>query len=411
MSKRVLLLSAYHGESHKRWCDGLMAQFSHWQWTLESLPARHFSWRTRGNSLTWGMGDHSSLRQPYDLLIVTSMVDLTALRGFRPELANLPTLVYFHENQFAYPKNAHLKGTVEIQLTSIYTALVADKLIFNSQFNIETFLTGAQKLLKKLPDGVPGGLVERIRKKSCVIPVPVDDVLIDEELIKEESIKEESTAQSSRTVHVLWNHRWEWDKGPQRLLAIIEMLASQKLLGRRFKFHIAGQKFRTVPEEFPLIHKILAEHNALETWGYVEDYQDYQRIMEQCDVVLSTASHDFQGLSMIEAAQRGCIPLAPNDLAYPEWFGDAYLYDIKSKNESRIANNVIDALVSWYPLNSDQSNPIDSNTSPSNTDQSACMNNNQRRKTPVDCSALTWSYLKSKYQHVFDQLINTETPQ
>ena len=46
----------------------------------------------------------------------------------------------------------------------------------------------------------------------------------------------------------------------------------------------------------------------------------------RCDVVVSTALHDFQGLAVLEAVAAGCIPLLPNRLCYGEWFTDSYLY-------------------------------------------------------------------------------------
>ena len=53
-------------------------------------------------------------------------------------------------------------------------------------------------------------------------------------------------------------------------------------------------------------------------------------------MVLSTASHEFQGLSVLEAVARGCIPVLPARQVYPELFGDGYLYrdcgaDIKAE--------------------------------------------------------------------------------
>ncbi len=383
---RILLLSAYHGDSHKRWCEGLIEQFSDWQWTMEFLPARHFSWRTRGNSLTWGVGDFSNLSNHYDLVVATSMVDLTALRGFRPNLATVPSLVYFHENQFAYPDNHRLQGKVEIQLTSIYTALVADQLVFNSKFNRESFINGAAKLLKKLPDGVPAGLADLIRQKSGVIPVPVNDVGFDCPSVD----KTKALPALEQPVNVLWNHRWEWDKGPERLLGIVQVLAEKKLLGRCFKFHIAGQQFRVIPDEFTQIRDILSNHNALGAWGYIKSYQDYQRVMSQCDLVLSTASHDFQGLSMIEAAQHGCIPIAPNDLAYPEWFDQKHLYAIDGKSERKIAQRAVDVLLSWCRLNNDLC---------------GCIIDPPLAAVKFDVSPLTWSELKPKYQTAFAQLL------
>ena len=98
---KILLLSAYDAASHQRWRQELEEFFPEHQWTQLSLPPRYFSWRVRGNSVSWAFSQRTLLTQAYDLVIVTSMVDLSSLRGFVPELARIPTLVYFHENQFA----------------------------------------------------------------------------------------------------------------------------------------------------------------------------------------------------------------------------------------------------------------------------------------------------------------------
>ena len=97
---RILLLSAYDAQSHKYWRQGLVAQFPEHDWTQLVLPGRYFSWRIRGNSMQWALGERATLDQPYDLVIATSMVDLASLKGFVPNLATIPSMLYFNENQF-----------------------------------------------------------------------------------------------------------------------------------------------------------------------------------------------------------------------------------------------------------------------------------------------------------------------
>ncbi len=322
--KNVLLLSAYHAPSHARWCRGVMDYFDDWHWQLESLPARFFNWRSRGNSLTWGLGDFPALTQNYDLVVATSMVDLATLRGLRRNLFVAPCVVYFHENQFAYPKARQQQGLLEIQLTSIYTALAADQILFNSHYNRESFLAGAQALLAKMPDGVPGGLVSQLAQRSSVLPVPMDDSFY----------PAQQTPWRGGPVELIWNHRWEWDKGPDLLLLLAQQLAGHGLLGAKYRFHVVGQQFRSHPQEFAELKDLLCQHDALGQWGFVDQADQYQQLLSQCHAVLSTARHDFQGLAVQEATLLGCLPFVPNRLVYPEWFGTELCYD-SHENDSQ----------------------------------------------------------------------------
>ena len=52
---KILLLSAYHAQSHARWCKGLVDSAPHVEWTVLTLPGRRFSWRYPGNAYSWFM--------------------------------------------------------------------------------------------------------------------------------------------------------------------------------------------------------------------------------------------------------------------------------------------------------------------------------------------------------------------
>ena len=145
------------------WRSRLLEMFPEHNWTQLVLPPRHFNWRIRGNSLQWALNEKERLNQDYDLLIATSMVDLASLRGFIPRIAKLPTLLYFHENQFIYPLGSTARSNnVEPQLVPLYSALCADAIAFNSDYNRSTFLHGVKELLKKLPDQLSPELLEKI---------------------------------------------------------------------------------------------------------------------------------------------------------------------------------------------------------------------------------------------------------
>lgn len=312
---KILLLSAYDAASHRQWYQSLQQAFTTVEWTVLALPPRYFSWRVRGNSLSWAFSNRQQLEQGYDLLIATSMVDLSALRGFVPALARIPTLVYFHENQFAYPRNARQFISVEPQLLNIYTALAADKVVFNSEYNRRTFLQGAEQLLAKLPDAVPSGLMDLLTASSAVVPVPLADACFQQRQIERQG-----------PLQLLWNHRWEYDKGPDRLLAAVRSLAVS--LRSPVRLHIVGQQFRQVPEAFAAIAALIdsSEHLLAGHWGFIADPTEYRQLLGQADVVVSTAEHDFQGLAVLEAVAAGCVPLVPDRLCYSEWFGAEYRY-------------------------------------------------------------------------------------
>ena len=127
---RILLLSAYDALSHRYWREGLVSQLDHIDWVVLSLPPRFFRFRVRGNPLSWVADQREVLEDDYDLVIATSLVDISTLRGLIPSLANTPLWVYCHENQFAYPPSADKRHEVQHELEAkmvfLYALMSAD---------------------------------------------------------------------------------------------------------------------------------------------------------------------------------------------------------------------------------------------------------------------------------------------
>jgi glycosyltransferase involved in cell wall biosynthesis len=331
---KILLLSAYHAESHKQWCDGLIKYLPEHHWTLLSLPPRHFAWRVRGNSLSWAFSRQAELAAEYDLLIATSLVDLAALRGFVPALAKIPNLVYFHENQFEYPQSEHQHSVVEPQMVNLYSALCADQVVFNSAWNRDSFLDGVGSLLGKLPDQVPKALPEKLLERSTVLPVGLDPGLFDATgsdgkltepplLVWNHRWEYDviGTPPTNQSLIITWAARWEYDKGPDNLLLILRGLRDR---GIDFRLNVLGQSFRNKPKVFDVIREEFS-HELL-IFGYIDQRQKYVSVLEASHICLSTAKHEFQGLAVLEAVAMGCYPIVPDAMVYPEIFDSTFRY-------------------------------------------------------------------------------------
>jgi glycosyltransferase involved in cell wall biosynthesis len=112
---------------------------------------------------------------------------------------------------------------------------------------------------------------------------------------------------------ILWNQRWEYDKQPGTFFDLLYRLQKADV---PFRLAVAGENFRNVPAEFDEAKERLA--SAITHWGYVGSINDYRVLLRQADLVVSTAIHEFFGISILEAIAAGAFPLLPKRLSYPE---------------------------------------------------------------------------------------------
>lgn len=300
--KTIWLLSAYRSDSHASWADWLVDTFNEFQWHKLELPGRHFRWRIRGNPLSWM---HRLPEQAPGLILATSMVDLSTLKGLHPRLAMIPCFYYFHENQFAYPVSADQFASVDPQMVQLYGALAADRLLFNSAFNQHSFLQGVAGLLRKLPDEIPDGVVDILEKKSRVLPVVIHPV---------------SQIETKNKRLILWNHRWEYDKVPQ---VFCDALMQLNKINPDFELALLGYRPAIKPVTLQEIEQKFGDKIIINEKVQRSEYYKY---LSQSAIVVSTANHEFQGLSVLEAVSAGAVPLVPDDLCYREQYADEYRY-------------------------------------------------------------------------------------
>ncbi len=328
---RILLLEPYYGGSHKAFLTGLQ-RYVDCRFTLLSLPAR--KWKMRMQlSAPWfaeKIVEQHRGGAHFDAILTSTFIDVAVLRSLLASQGiRLPLGVYFHENQFSYPGQVNDSGMFQFTSINFTSALCADSLAFNSSYNLETFIDGTCKYLKKATDMNLQHLADTIRVKSTILYPGIDFSCIDA-----------APARQKNDIPVLvWNHRWEHDKDPETFFQTLFALKDQK-----FKLIVLGKQFRRQPEIFARAQHILADH--LLQFGFAEKKSDYAALLKYGDIVVSTARHEFFGMAILEGVRAGCRPLVPDRLAYQELFANQYRYP-----ENGFTRQLTDLLTNFTPLN------------------------------------------------------------
>ncbi len=301
---RILALEPYYGGSHKAFLEGWSRAGRH-EWTILPLPAYKWKWRMRHAAVTFAgqVRDRFAQGERWDLLFCSDMLNLAEFRGLAPkEIRDLPSLLYFHENQLTYPVRAENERDYQFAMTNMTSALAADAVWFNSAFHRNSFLSALETLLKRMPDYQPLESIARLEAKAQVFSPGVNSFA-------------PRGPRGPGPLRILWAARWEHDKNPEEFFEAVS-----RLKGRRIPFRISviGEQFREVPEVFAWAREHFADH--IDRWGYEEDRAGYEAALLDADVFVSTAAHEFFGLSAVEATLAGAYPLVPRRLAYPEVF-------------------------------------------------------------------------------------------
>ncbi len=303
---RVCLVESFYGGSHRAWADGYVKHSSH-EVTLLTLPAENWRWRMRGGAVALAdqAGELCAGGYRPDAVLVSDMIDLSLFRELTYRHWGRPfTVLYMHENQLAYPSQ---KGTpVDFPWINWTSTLAADEVWFNSRHHRATFFELLPGLFERFPDGPHDGRVELIDERSVVMPVGVD-------------LKPFSPANRSGPARIVWNHRWEHDKRPDRFVRALGRLDSDFELVLLGEERLGGDPVRAQFES------ALGERLV---WSGFADRSTYVELLNASDIVVSTADHEFFGISTVEAVAAGCLPVLPNRLSYPELIPDRFHNDV-----------------------------------------------------------------------------------
>jgi len=311
----VWLLSPYHTGSHAAWAAGYRRHSRH-HVTLLTMPGRFWKWRMQGGAPELAAQAVARLAagETPDAILATDMVNLPAWLGLvrRRLPAATPVLCYMHENQLTYPWPPGEKPDLTYAMINWLSQLAADRVLFNSAYHRDSWFDALPRLLKHYPDYTHLDRVDRVVARSGVSPVGIDADLFAPDRDQPGRDLPDRAGNSAPPL-IVWNQRWEYDKRPDRFFALLERL---RQAGIAFRLAVAGENFRNQPAEFDAARTRLAAQ--IVHWGYVESRRAYADLLRQADLVISTADHEFFGLSILEAICAGAFPLLPARLSYPE---------------------------------------------------------------------------------------------
>lgn len=320
---KILVVEPYFGGSHKQFLLGLEENIEA-DFTFLTLPPR--KWKMRMQlSAPWFADCLTKLEEKkFDTVLCSTFVDVAVFKGL---VAGMPgwnqscrICTYFHENQFVYPMRHGESSRNQFTTINYTTALASDRLAFNSRYNLETFLTGCRKYIRKTADFNLQQSIDAIARKATIIYPGIDFT----------GFADNGGSAGNSLPIICWNHRWEHDKDPETFFAALDELDRQ---GYEFELVVLGQSFQNSPLVFQWAKKRF-EQRILH-FGYVASREEYISLLQRCNIVVSTALHEFFGIAVVEAVRAGCIPLVPRKLSYPELYPERYLYD-----EGQLATNL-----------------------------------------------------------------------
>jgi hypothetical protein len=298
---RIALIEPYFGGSHRAWAEGYRDRSSH-EVVLFTHEARFWKWRMHGSYLTLAgeFVGHVSEHGPFDLILASDMVHLPAFLGAIGEArGGAAVALYMHENQLSYPLSPRDNPDEAYAMINWGSMVVADAVFFNSRFHHETWFDGVAGLLKRFPDYRHSTLVPDVRAKSSVLRVGVDLG----------RLEDAAGADSGRPL-ILWNQRWDFDKGPGPFAdAMIELATTHD-----FAIALAGEQIGELPD-FTRLQAELPDRMRHIGHAPVEEYV---QLLCAADIVVSTATQEFFGIAITEAVYAGAFPVLPDRLVYPE---------------------------------------------------------------------------------------------
>lgn len=303
---RVLAVEPTYGGSRRAFVDNLINYSAHEIVPL-TLPARFWKWRMRGAhyELARMLDD---IPGAFDLVLAGEMLNLPAFLGAaRRRLGGARVIAYFHTNQLNFPLPPWEKRDVTLPLANLDTMLAADAVWFNTEEHRRDFLEQLPRLLRVFPEYRALHVVDWVAARSRAVPPGIDLPALD-------------AARASALAApldpgppvLLWNSRWDYDKRPDLFFAALRDLAARRI---PFRLALAGTNPHGRAPEFEQARDEFAAQ--LVHYGQRPSAAEYARLLWRCQIVVSTAEHEYFPTGALEAMYCCCLPVLPETLGYP----------------------------------------------------------------------------------------------
>ena len=300
---RIAVVEPFFGGSHAAWADGYQ-RFSEHDVAVISHQDRFWKWRMHGSHVTLAGEFMAAVEAggPFDTIVCSSMLNVPGFLGLaRSAVGSSRVVLFMHENQLGYPLSPRDRLDLTYPMFNWTSMLAADHIVFNSQYHHDQWFEDIPKFLRQFPDYQQHGLIPEVESRSSVLPVGVDLRRLD----GVEPIPGDLP-------RIIWNQRWEYDKGTQELANAMSALNRS---GADFELILAGEQMPSDPDEFVALQDDLGDRVIHFGWAKPEEYE---RLLVSANIVVSTAHHEFFGISITEAMYGGAFPLLPNRVVYPE---------------------------------------------------------------------------------------------
>jgi glycosyltransferase involved in cell wall biosynthesis len=298
----VVYVEPFYGGSHRAFIDSWIAHSRH-RWRLVSLPAARWKWRMRLAGIELGE-QLARFERAADVVVVTPLLDLAHLRwSAGAAWRRARWLVYWHENQFSYPRPRGEPLDRGFVVAHVATLRAGDQHAFNSQTHRRSMITSFREALKELPRELRGAADTRWIRRTRVLPPGVDFA----------GFPVPAPREAGQPPRLLWNHRWEADKRPSAFARCVAALAERDLA---FRLILLGMVDQIHPQ--PLLQLRTQFAQRIDRDGPARTRREYISWLTRADIAVTTAVQENFGFAAVEAMAAGAVPLLPRRLSYPE---------------------------------------------------------------------------------------------